>query len=264
MIKVKKMKKGIIYLVGAGPGDPELITVKAFNIIKKAEVIVYDSLIPFQLLKNAPVNAELIPAGKRAGNHILVQEKINSILLNKAKSGKIVVRLKGGDPFVFGRGGEEASFLIANGVEVRVVPGVSSSMAVALAAGIPLTQRNLATSIAIISGSDSVGEAPKNIPRADTVVFLMPKRNLRKIVDNLLEQGFKSDIDCALVENGTKPNQRVVRKKLGEFIDFADVGKIAGPAIFIVGETVALADTLSQIYQQYTENIEYNYARKKI
>lgn len=243
------MEPGIVYLVGAGPGDPELITVKGLNILRQAEVVLYDSLIPFQLLKETKSGCELIAVGKRSGNHTMVQEKINSLMLTQARQGRTVVRLKGGDPFLFGRGSEEAMFLLKNEIEVRVIPGISSAMAAPLAAGIPLTERTLAGSVTFISASNQNGELPHAIPQADTLVFLMVRKNLAKLVHRLLEAGFPVTTNCAIIENGTKPNQRVLETTLAKLATESAFLKLRGPVLFLVGRCVTRTKELAAIYQ---------------
>lgn len=175
------MGKGKVFLVGAGPGAPDLITVRGLECIQQADVLVYDRLVSSALIRQAPRHAELIFAGKSTSHHLIEQDIINELLLKHARRGKMVVRLKGGDPFIFGRGGEELLFLAEHGIPVEIIPGLSSTLAVPAAAGIPLTHRVYASSIAILTGHRRRdGEVP--VTRADTLVYLMPVANLGQIV----------------------------------------------------------------------------------
>lgn len=245
------MKSGIVYLVGAGPGDPGLITVRGRQILAEAEVIVYDRLIGAELLASCRDDAEKVYVGKEADRHALPQEAINALLVEKAQLGKNVCRLKGGDPFVFGRGGEEALHCRANGVRFEIVPGVSSSIAAPAYAGIPVTQRpddsltRGASSFAVVTGHTKDEEAPPaQLPVADTLVFLMGVRALPRIVAQLLERGDAPTTPVALVRWGTTSQQQVVTGTL-ETIE-ADVARagLKPPALIVVGEVVRLREHL--------------------
>ncbi len=238
-----KERNSKVYLIGAGPGDPELITMKGLRLLRKADVVVYDNLIPKELLKKVPCRAVLIDAGKRPGNHALSQDKINATLLRYARSGKVVVRLKGGDPYVFGRGGEEALFLRERGITVEVVPGVTSAIAVPALAGIPLTQRHLAMTAAFASGHVTEDNDPIPTPDADTVVYLMCVTDLDKTVARLLRKR-KKQTPCAVIENGTMPQQRVITGVLSDIVKKAREVKIVSPAIFVVGDVVNLRERI--------------------
>ncbi|MGD8406563.1 MAG: uroporphyrinogen-III C-methyltransferase [Anaerolineales bacterium] len=237
---------GIVYLVGAGPGDPGLLTLRGLECLQKADVVVHDRLANPKLLAHAP-QAELIDVGKQPDHHPVPQTQINKILVERAHQGKVVARLKGGDPFVFGRGGEEAQALTKAGIPFEVVPGVTSAIAVPAYAGIPVTQRGVACSVAFITGH-CAGSKPLDIDwRAlsqgvDTLVFLMGVHSLPLIVSSLIEAGCPPEKPIALIEQGTLPEQRVVTGTLANILD--KTAEIRPPAIIIVGEVVNLHATL--------------------
>jgi len=205
--------KGKVYIIGAGPGDIGLITVKGLNMLKKADVIIYDNLINSHFLSYAKDSAEKIYVGKKAGNHTLPQEKINELLAEKAKTAEIIVRLKGGDPFVFGRGSEEALFLKENNIEFEIIPGISSSVAAPAYAGIPVTHRGLSSSLHIITGHEFPDKDQNQInyeiisKLLGTLVFLMGFNNLKHICLELIKYGKNPDIPAAVIFNGTCPDQ---------------------------------------------------------
>ncbi|MGH7606508.1 MAG: uroporphyrinogen-III C-methyltransferase, partial [Gemmatimonadales bacterium] len=241
---------GTVYLVGAGPGDPGLITVAGLLRLKDADVIVYDRLVNEALLKETRVDAELIFVGKVAGkSHD--QEAINRLLIEKAREGKRVVRLKGGDPFVFGRGGEEAEALRAAGIPFEVVPGVTSAVAVPAYAGIPATHRGLASTFAVITGHEDPEKPESSIDWAklatavDTLVFLMGTKTLPDIVEKLVANGRSPGTPAAVIRWGTTPEQRTVVGTLADIAASVEEAGIAPPAITVVGEVVRLRDTLS-------------------
>jgi len=244
------MKTGKVYLAGAGPGDPGLITVKAIERLNKADVIVYDQLIDTTLLESAPPHAEKIYAGKVADKHALPQDEINRLLVDKAKEGKTVVRLKGGDPFVFGRGGEEAEVLAENGIPFEIIPGITSSVAVPAYAGIPVSHRGLASSLAVITGHEDPTKANSSINweklagGVDTLVFLMGVKNLPMIVKKLVKYGKDKNTPAAVIKNGTRPNQEMVNGTLGNIIEKVNQKGITAPAVIIVGEVVSLSNKL--------------------
>lgn len=233
---------GKVYLVGAGCGDFDLITLRGKNLIKQCDTIVYDSLIDHRLLDFVPDNAEKICVGKRAGNHSEVQENINNLLVQKAKEGKIVVRLKGGDPFVFGRGGEEVLALQNHNIEYAVVPGISSSIAVPELAGIPLTHRMLSRSFHVITGHTAQDLLPENMSvysKLDgTLVFLMGLKNLREISQSLIQSGKDENTPSAVISNGASAAQRIVRSTLKCIADDVQEQNLKAPAIIVIGDTV--------------------------
>jgi uroporphyrinogen III methyltransferase / synthase len=207
---------GKVYLVGAGPGDPGLITVKGKECIQKADILIYDYLASPTLLRYANKKAEMIYVGKKGGDHTLSQDGINNLIVEKAKTGAIVTRLKGGDPFIFGRGGEEAEVLIEAGIPFEVVPGVTSAIAAPAYAGIPLTHRKFTSTVAFITGHEDPNKNNSNIDWASlakgigTLVFLMGVKNLPDIVDQLIKNGKSSETPVALVRWGTTSRQETV------------------------------------------------------
>lgn len=243
--------RGKVYLVGAGPGDPGLVTVAATRRLREADVVVYDRLAAPSLLQYAREGAELIFVGKEGGGICADQAAINRLLVEKAREGKRVVRLKGGDPFVFGRGGEEAESLRAAGVPFEVVPGVTSAVAVPAYAGIPVTHRGLATSFAVITGhedpaKDESGIRWDRIARgADTLVFLMGVRTLAEIVRQLVAHGRPESTPAAVIRWGTTSEQRTVTGTLGDIANKVEAAGLAPPAVTVVGEVVRLRETLS-------------------
>ncbi len=245
------MVYGKVYLVGAGPGDPQLLTIKAVKVLKEADVVIYDRLgIGEEILSLAPEKAERIFVGKRTGLHEVPQDKITELIVEKAKEGGKVVRLKGGDPFIFGRGGEEAEALVENGIEFEVVPGVSSAVVAPAYAGIPLTHRDYAASVAIITGhragdTEKVIDWVKIANAVDTMVILMGVESLDGIVDKLLEGGITADKPVAMVESGTYPKQRTLISTLGKIIKEADQKQIKPPAVIVIGEVANLGRKLA-------------------
>jgi uroporphyrinogen III methyltransferase/synthase len=244
-------RAGSVALVGAGPGDPDLITVAGLAALRRADVVVYDRLIPTALLREAPPGAELIDAGKAPGARALGQEAINALLAERAAAGKTVVRLKGGDPFVFGRGGEEALALRARGIAVRVVPGVTSAIAAPACAGIPVTHRGLARSVLIATGHEAE-DGPAARPdweatarAADTLVFLMGVERLEAITGGLIAAGRPPDQPAALVRWGSTPEQEVLTATLGTIAARARAAGLRPPATLIVGEVVALRERIA-------------------
>ena len=234
---------GTVYLVGAGPGDPELITLKGAKALQRADVVVYDRLVNPELLEMAPLWAERIYVGKEPYRHRLSQEKINEMLVDEARQGKKVVRLKGGDPFVFGRGGEECLALAAANIPFEVIPGISSAIGVPAYAGIPVTQRHMAQSFTVITGhsaeeDDPLGTDWADLPRKGTLVILMGVHHLLQITERLIASGRSPETPAATISHGTDPNQDVVVGTLGTIAELANY--IQPPAITIVGEVVKL------------------------
>ena len=241
----------MVYLVGAGPGDYRLITLKAVECLKKADVVVYDRLADDRILRWAREDAEMIYVGKASANHTMKQGDINRLLADKAKEGKTVVRLKGGDPFVFGRGGEEALLLKEENLPFEIVPGVTSAISVPAYAGIPVTHRAVATSFAVVTGHEdpTKGESSmrwdKLATATDTLVFLMGVANLPYITKQLMDNGRPADTPAAVIRWGTKPEQKTLVTTLS--MAAADVEKngIKPPAIFLVGDVVNLREELA-------------------
>ena len=243
---------GRVYLVGAGPGDPRLLTLRGAELLRSADVVVYDRLAPAQLLDLAPSGAERIYAGKRPGERSfgLDQEAINEVLIDRAREGKVVVRLKGGDPFVFGRGGEEALACARAGIPVEAVPGVTSAVAAPEAAGIPLTHRGLASSVAILTASHAPGNDPDLAAlatAADTLVILMAAAKLADICAALVAAGRTPGTPAAVVERATSSGQRQAFGTLASLGERAVAEGIDAPATLVVGAVVEVGKTLGWI-----------------
>jgi len=248
---VHQSSKGLVYLVGAGPGDPDLITIKGVKALEQADVVVYDRLANPELLSYAPDEAEHIFVGKKPGKPSARQEQINTILIAKAQRGKTVVRLKGGDPFIFGRGGEECLALKKAAVPYRIVPGISSSLSVPAYAGIPLTHRKVSRSVTIITGhtlgKSSVNQNWEALTEADSLVILMGIRNMETITRNLQLHGKPGSTPAAVVEQGTTDSQKTVTGTLSDIAEKAR--KISSPGIIVVGKTAAMAEKIGWFKQ---------------
>jgi len=250
-MKSSRTRPGKVFLVGAGPGDPDLLTIKGMKCLQAADVVIYDRLASPELLALAPEAAERICVGKKGGHYSFPQDGINAVMAAKAREGKTVVRLKGGDPFVFGRGGEEALFLVDAGIPFEVVPGVSSAFAVPAAAGIPVTHRDLASSVAVIPGHQGE-DSPQPIrwdhlaKSADTLIVLMPVQRLRQIVAELVLNGKTLDTPAAVIQSGTLSGQRQVIGTLRTIGSQASEAGLATPAVLVVGAVVRLAAKLGR------------------
>ena len=245
-----------VYLIGAGPGDPGLLTIKGKDILEKADVVVYDYLANDTLLGYARPDAERIYVGKVAGNHALPQDGINKLIIEKAKEGKIVARLKGGDPYIFGRGGEEAEELLDAGVPFEEVPGISSTIAGPAYAGIPLTHRSFSSSVTLITGHEnpdkpgSVHNWKALAASANTLVFVMGMKNLPDIARNLIEAGLSPDTPAALVHWGTTAKHRSLAATLGTLHEEGVRQGFTNPSVIIVGKVVTLRDRLNWFEQK--------------
>jgi uroporphyrinogen III methyltransferase / synthase len=243
--------KGFVFLIGAGPGDPGLITVKGRECISRADVVIYDHLANEELLQFASPGAELSYAGKVGGAHNREQGQINELLVEKALAGKIVARLKGGDPFVFGRGGEECDALVNAGIPFEVVPGVTAGIGAPAYAGIPLTHRDITTSVAFVTGHEHPGKETSEIDwerlslGSGTVVFYMGMKNLHRIAENLVAHGRSPETPVALIRWGTRPEQEVLTGTLSDIADKASKASFKPPAITVVGEVVRLRERLA-------------------
>jgi uroporphyrinogen III methyltransferase/synthase len=239
-----------VYLVGAGPGDPELITAKGIRCISEADVLIYDYLAAKALLEHARPECERIYVGKKGGDHTLSQDGINALIVAKASEGRVVTRLKGGDPFIFGRGGEEAEELVKAGIAFEIVPGVTSAIAAPAYAGIPLTHRQFTSTVAFITGHEDPTKDESNIDWAalakgvGTLVFLMGVKNLPNIVARLRKHGRPAETPAALVRWGTTTRQQTVTGTLENIEDRARAAGIKAPAIIVIGQVVTLRDTL--------------------
>ena len=244
-------KKGTVFLVGAGPGDPGLLTIKAKECIEKADVLVYDYLANEIFLDYAKPDAELIYVGKKAGSHTKTQDEINSIICEKALAGLTVTRLKGGDPFIFGRGGEEAQELLKAGVSFEIVPGITSAISVPAYAGIPLTHRDHTATVAFITGHEDPSKDQSNISweklatGVGTIVFLMGIGNLRNICRELIRNGRSPETPVAIIYRGTHPEQKTVTGNLENIYETAQKENIKPPGIIIVGDVVGLRKELN-------------------
>lgn len=244
---LSQTKPAMVYLVGAGPGDPDLVTVRGLKLLREADVVVYDRLVAPALLEEVPPGAELIYVGKAAGFHYREQDQINAILIARASEGLMVVRLKGGDPFVFGRGGEEGLALAEAGIPFEVVPGISSAVAVPAYAGIPVTHRGIANAFTVVTGhacTESAGDTDwEALSRTGTLVILMGLERLCQISASLIECGRPADTPVAVISDGTTLNQQVV---VGTLETVGALAKeVPSPATVVVGEVVRLRDKLS-------------------
>jgi uroporphyrinogen III methyltransferase/synthase len=240
---------GMVYLVGAGPGDPGLITKRSLDLLHSCDVVVYDNLVPGELIISLPRSTEKHYVGKKAGVHTLPQDEINKLMVNLARKGKRVVRLKGSDPMIFGRGGEEASFLKASGVPFEIVPGVTAGIGAAAYSGIPCTDREKASFVMFVTGHKAAGKESTSVPwewvaKAEhgTIVIYMGVGEVENIVSKLLEDGMPPEIPCAVIERGTLPTQRTFTSPLRGMPDVVKTENIKPPAIFIIGDVVELRE----------------------
>lgn len=244
-------KKGRVYLLGSGPGDPGLLTIKGREVLGRADVVIYDYLANQVFLAYANESAELIYVGKKAGCHTMGQEEINRLIVEKARSGLTVVRLKGGDPFIFGRGGEEAQELVKAGVSFEIIPGITSAISVPAYAGIPLTHRDFTSTVAFVTGHEDPTKEKSNIAwdklatGVGTLVFLMGVGNLLNIATKLIEHGRSPDTAVAVIYRGTVPEQKTLVGTLGNIAGKVKSGGMKPPAIILVGEIVALREELN-------------------
>ncbi len=245
-----KAIKGKVYLIGAGPGDPGLITVKGLECIEKADVIIYDYLASPMFLQHAKKNAEIIYVGKKGGDHTLSQDKISALIVEKANTGLTVARLKGGDPFIFGRGAEEVEELIKAGISFEIVPGVTSAIAAPAYAGIPLTHRSFTSTVAFVTGHEDPTKEESSINWAalakgmGTIVFLMGVKNLPNITSQLIGHGMDNDTPVALVQWGTTSRQFTITGTLDNIVERVKSAGLKSPAIIIVGQVIKLRETM--------------------
>jgi len=246
----RAIRPGTVYLVGAGPGDPELVTLKARRLLEKADVILYDFLAPHEMLNWARPETEFIYVGKQGGSHTLPQEKINRLMVEAAREGKNVVRLKGGDPFIFGRGGEEAEVLADAGVPFELVPGISSAVSAPLYAGIPLTHRSCTSSVVFLTGHEAADKECTRVPwenvakAGHTIVILMGVKNIRPNMQCLLDAGMDPNTPVGIIRWGTRPDQRTMTGTVATIADKVERGGFKAPAIIVVGEVVKYRDKL--------------------
>ncbi len=244
---------GKVYLTGAGPGDMELLTLKALRVIKEADVIIYDRLANPDILNEAKNGCEFVYVGKEDGRHIVPQDDINEVIYQNALKYDNVVRLKGGDPFVFGRGGEEAQYLYERGIKFEIIPGITSAISAPAYAGIPVTHRGVAVSFRVVTGHESPHKKESQIPwdtfkTDDTIVFLMGLHNLPKISKKLMEIGKAKDYPCAVISKGTTKEQSVVVGTLENIVE--KTKDVPTPALIVVGKVVELREQL----QWFEEN----------
>jgi len=237
------MQTGKVFLVGAGPGDPELLTLKAAKVLRSADVVLHDELVSAEILRLIPDRAEIINVGKRCGKTSTPQEQINRWLLEHALLGLQVVRLKGGDPFIFGRGGEELEALRAAGVEVEVVPGVTAALAAAATTRIPLTHRDVSSTLILVTGSskqpDHVANWPDRLPSNATVVVYMPGHDWRPLEERLLASGVNSDLPCAIISGATSDSEQI---HVTTIAGLSAAPHLLAPKLLVVGEVVRFAD----------------------
>lgn len=242
--------RGRVILVGAGPGDPDLLTLRAVEALRQADVVVHDGLIDARVLDHAPAGAQRISVAKQRARHTLPQEAINALIVAHVKSGSVVVRLKGGDPFVFGRGGEEVEAVRAAGLPVEVVPGVSAALGCAAEAMLPLTHRDWSSAVSFVAGQckglseqDWSGLAGQG----RTLVIYMGVANARAIADKLMADGVAPDMPVAVLERGTLPESRALRTLLADLGDMVERESVKSPAIIVVGEVVLLSDAQNRL-----------------
>lgn len=240
---------GKVYLIGGGPGDPELLTLKAHRLLAQADVVLYDRLVGDRIIALIPATAEALYVGKAKSKHSLPQSEINTLLCSKAKAGKKVVRLKGGDPFIFGRGGEEIEELVDAGVSFEVVPGVTAAAGCAAYAGIPLTHRDYAQSVRFVTGhlKDGTTDLPWNelVHPAQTLVIYMGLTGLAETAIQLIEHGMAVTTPVAVVEKGTTPEQRVFTSTIANINELVLANNVVSPSLLIIGEVVTLRERLS-------------------
>jgi uroporphyrin-III C-methyltransferase len=243
-----------VYLVGAGPGDPGLMTLKGKALLEQADVVVYDALVSEGVLAMINPAAEQIHAGKRRGQHSLIQTETTQLLIEKAQSHGLVVRLKGGDPFIFGRGGEEMEELIAAGIAVEVVPGITAGIAASAYAGIPLTHRNYSSSVTFVTGHEAIGKYRPEINwqqialGAETIVIYMGIHKLAQIVESLTQAGLATTTPIALVRWGTRPEQEELIGELGTIVTQVETTGFSAPAIAVIGAVVQLHQTFPVLH----------------
>lgn len=255
-MKPDRNRLGKVYLVGAGPGDPGLLTLKARDLIEEADCVIYDYLVNPKILEHAPKSAELIYVGKRGFEKSWTQAEINRLIIAKADEHAVVVRLKGGDPFIFGRGGEEAEALVEAGVEWEVVPGVSAGSSVAAYAGIPITHRGASSSVTFVTGHEDPAKEQSSVrwehlaKGVDTVVFFMGVARIAEIANQLTLHGRAADTPVAVIRWGTYDRQETVVSTLAEVAKAVERRKIASPALIVVGEVVRLREKL-QWFEEY-------------
>jgi uroporphyrin-III C-methyltransferase len=245
-----RRKKGKVFICGAGPGDPKLITIRAMEVLNNCDVVLYDRLVCKDLIDQIPVASEKIYVGRSVGDSA-TQDITNDLMVGRAKNGKRVVRLKGGDPFIFGRGAEEAEYLYKHNIEFEIIPGITSAIGSAAYAGIPLTHRRFASSVAIVTGHEdpkkreSTVKWDKLAKTVNTIVILMGVEKLEYISHKLIKAGMSKESDVAIIENGTTKKQRIVKGNLSNIVEKAKEKEMKSPAIIIIGKVVSLQEKLA-------------------
>ena len=244
-------KKGKVFICGAGPGDPKLITIRAIEALNNCDVVLYDRLVCKEIIDQIPVKSEKIYVGRSIGDSTTHQDITNDLMVKYAKNGKRVVRLKGGDPFIFGRGAEEAEFLFKNNIQFEIIPGITSAIGSAAYAGIPLTHRRFASSIAIVTGHEDPKKRESTVKwdtlakTVNTIVILMGVEKLEYISHKLIKAGMSKESDVAIIENGTTKKQRIVKGNLSNIVEKAQEKEMKSPAIIIIGKVVSLQEKLA-------------------
>src|SRR5918911_3880694 len=244
-------KKGKVFICGAGPGDPKLVTVRAMEVLNNCDVVLYDRLVCKDLINEIPAKCEKIYVGRAVGDPTAHQDVTNDLMVEHAKNGRRVVRLKGGDPFIFGRGAEEAEYLFEHNIDFEIIPGITSAIGSAAYAGIPLTHRRFASSVAIVTGHEdpkkreSTVKWDKLAKTVNTIVILMGVEKLEYISHKLIKAGMSKESDVAIIENGTTKKQRIVKGNLSNIAEIARESKMKPPAIIIIGKVVSLQEKLT-------------------
>lgn len=242
---------GIVYICGAGPGDPKLLTLRALDLIKQSEVILYDRLVGDEIIDLFPNDAEKIYVGRNVGDPTTHQDKTNQFMLKYAKMGRKVLRLKGGDPFIFGRGGEEAEILKENNIPFEIIPGITSGIGAAIYSGIPLTHRKYGSTVAFVTGhEDPDKKTPevrweKLLQAVDTVVIYMGTEKLNIIIEKINTGNSNAKTPVAIIQNGTLKNQKIIKGTLEDIVEIARKSKVKPPAIVIIGNIVKLNETIN-------------------
>lgn len=250
---IKNKKYGKVYICGAGPGDPSLITVKCWDLIKNSDIILYDRLVSSGILKLIPEDKPKVYVGRSSGDPTINQSKTNQIMLQHALTGKQVLRLKGGDPFIFGRGGEEAEFLNENAIDFEIIPGISSAIGAAIYSGIPLTHRKFSSSVAIVTGHEDPMKEEKSVrwdkiaTAVDTIVILMGVEKLDSILKKLKKHGLSDETKIAVVEKGTLEDQKIIISDFKNIRKKMKSASIKPPAVIIIGEVVSLSERIRWI-----------------
>jgi uroporphyrin-III C-methyltransferase len=264
----KDYNSGKIFICGAGPGDPKLLTIRAIELINESDVILYDRLIGKDIIELFPERTEKVYVGRNIGDPTTHQNKTNELMLEYSKKGKQVLRLKGGDPFIFGRGGEEAEFLRSNNTRFEIIPGITSGIGAAVYSGIPLTHRKYSSSVAFVTGhEDPEKKTPivkweRLLDAVDTVVIYMGTEKLETIIGNIRKGNINKKTKVAIIENGTLSSQRIITGEIGDIAQKSKDENVKPPAIIIIGETVTLSDTIGWYSQSDTTTQEKENTRK--